>query len=49
MAPVAAVSLPFGVQVGFKGTADEPIEGCDRRDIDDPFGNRIELIEPHAK
>lgn len=26
--------------------ADEPIGGCDRRHVDDPFGNRIELIEP---
>jgi len=26
---------------------DEPIEGCERRHVQDPFGNRIELIEPH--
>jgi len=36
-------------QAGYKITADEPIEGCERRHIDDPFGNRIELIEPHAR
>jgi catechol 2,3-dioxygenase-like lactoylglutathione lyase family enzyme len=36
-------------QAGYKVTADEPIEGYDRRHVDDPFGNRIELIEPHAK
>jgi catechol 2,3-dioxygenase-like lactoylglutathione lyase family enzyme len=36
-------------QAGLRVTADEPIEGCDRRHVDDPFGNRIELIEPHAK
>ena len=36
-------------QAGYKITADEPIEGYDRRHIDDPFGNRIELIEPHDK
>lgn len=36
------------VAAGLKVTADEPIEGCDRRHVDDPFGNRIELIEPHA-
>ena len=36
-------------QAGFKVTADEPIEGYDRRHVDDPFGNPIELIEPHAK
>ncbi len=37
------------MQAGLRVTADEPIEGCDRRHVDDPFGNRIELIEPHAK
>jgi catechol 2,3-dioxygenase-like lactoylglutathione lyase family enzyme len=26
---------------------DEPIEGCERRHVQDPFGNRVELIEPH--
>jgi len=31
---------------GYKVTEDEPIEGCDRRHVDDPFGNRVELIEP---
>jgi catechol 2,3-dioxygenase-like lactoylglutathione lyase family enzyme len=36
-------------QAGYKVTADEPIEGYDRCHVDDPFGNRIELIEPHAK
>ncbi len=34
-------------QAGYRVTEDEPIEGCDRRHVDDPFGNRIELIEPH--
>ena len=34
---------------GLRVNEDEPIEGCDRRHVDDPFGNRIELIEPHAK
>jgi catechol 2,3-dioxygenase-like lactoylglutathione lyase family enzyme len=33
-------------QAGYKVTEDEPIEGCDRRHVEDPFGNRIELIEP---
>ncbi len=32
---------------GYKVSEDEPIEGCDRRHVADPFGNRIELIEPH--
>jgi len=36
-------------QAGYKVTADKPIEGYDRRHVEDPFGNRIELIEPHAK
>lgn len=36
------------VQGGYNVTADEPLEGCDRRHVDDPFGNRIELIEPHG-
>jgi len=25
------------------------LPGCDRRHVHDPFGNRIELIEPHAR
>jgi catechol 2,3-dioxygenase-like lactoylglutathione lyase family enzyme len=36
-------------QAGYRVTAGEPIEGYDRRHVDDPFGNRIELIEPHAQ
>jgi catechol 2,3-dioxygenase-like lactoylglutathione lyase family enzyme len=27
---------------------DEPLEGFDRAYVDDPFGNRIELLEPSA-
>ena len=27
----------------------EPVQGCDRAFTSDPFGNRIELIEAHAK
>jgi hypothetical protein len=42
-----AVMVTKATQAGY--TADEPIEECDRRHIDDPFGIRIELIEPHAK
>jgi catechol 2,3-dioxygenase-like lactoylglutathione lyase family enzyme len=33
-------------QAGYNVTEDEPIAGCDRRHVEDPFGNRIELIEP---
>ena len=36
-------------RAGYTVTEDVPVEGCDRRHIDDPFGNRIELIEPHAR
>jgi len=33
---------------GYKVTEDQPIEGCDRVFVTDPFGNRIELMEPKA-
>ena len=36
-------------QAGYRVTEDEPLPDCDRRHVHDPFGNRIELIEPHAK
>jgi len=32
-------------QAGYKVTEDQPIPGCDRKHIEDPFGNMIELIE----
>jgi catechol 2,3-dioxygenase-like lactoylglutathione lyase family enzyme len=28
---------------------DEPLEGFDRVYVDDPFGNRIELLEPRSR
>ncbi|HWA01370.1 MAG TPA: VOC family protein [Caulobacterales bacterium] len=31
---------------GFPPRAEEPLEGFDRLYVDDPFGNRIELLEP---
>jgi len=31
---------------GHATRTDEPLEGYDRLFVDDPFGNRIELIEP---
>lgn len=31
---------------GFSATEDEPLEGYNRRYVADPFGNRIELMEP---
>jgi catechol 2,3-dioxygenase-like lactoylglutathione lyase family enzyme len=33
-------------QAGFRVTEDAPLEGYVRRYVDDPFGNRIELMEP---
>ncbi|MDI1363361.1 MAG: glyoxalase, partial [bacterium] len=31
---------------GYMLRDDEPLEGYDRIYVDDPFGNRIELLEP---
>ncbi len=31
---------------GFEAVEDEPLAGYDRRYVADPFGNRIELMEP---
>ncbi len=28
---------------------DAPLKGCERAFVLDPFGNRLELLEPHAK
>ncbi len=33
---------------GFRAELDEPLEGYDRFYIDDPFGNRIEFLEPFS-
>jgi catechol 2,3-dioxygenase-like lactoylglutathione lyase family enzyme len=33
---------------GFEVVADEPLEGFDRLYANDPFGNRVELMEPAA-
>jgi catechol 2,3-dioxygenase-like lactoylglutathione lyase family enzyme len=33
---------------GYFVKEDEPLEGYDRIYVDDPFGNRIELMEPHS-
>ncbi|HME20002.1 MAG TPA: VOC family protein [Acetobacteraceae bacterium] len=38
-----AVSLE---QAGYRVVADQPLEGYDRRYVDDPFGNGIELMQP---
>jgi catechol 2,3-dioxygenase-like lactoylglutathione lyase family enzyme len=34
---------------GYSFEADEPLEGYDRIYVNDPFGNRIELMEPLSK
>lgn len=31
---------------GYQVVEDQPLEGYDRRYVSDPFGNRIELMEP---
>ena len=33
---------------GYVVADDEPLEGYDRTYVNDPFGNRIELMEPRA-
>jgi catechol 2,3-dioxygenase-like lactoylglutathione lyase family enzyme len=33
-------------QSGYSTRTDEPLEGYERAYVDDPFGNRIELMEP---
>jgi catechol 2,3-dioxygenase-like lactoylglutathione lyase family enzyme len=34
--------------VGYSCKTDEPLDGYDRIYVDDPFGNRIELMEPFS-
>lgn len=36
-------------QAGYRVVADQPLEGYDRLYVDDPFGNRIELMEPKCR
>jgi len=33
---------------GYSSKTDEPLDGYDRIYVDDPFGNRIELMEPFS-
>jgi catechol 2,3-dioxygenase-like lactoylglutathione lyase family enzyme len=35
-------------EAGYALRSDEPLEGYTRVFVDDPFGNRIELMEPNA-
>jgi catechol 2,3-dioxygenase-like lactoylglutathione lyase family enzyme len=34
---------------GYRVTDDEPLEGRDRAYLHDPFGNRLEVLAPHAR
>jgi hypothetical protein len=34
---------------GYRVVADQPLEGYDRMYVDDPFGNRIELMQRSAE
>ncbi len=36
-------------RAGYRVVADQPLEGYDRLYVDDPFGNRIELMEPKCR
>jgi catechol 2,3-dioxygenase-like lactoylglutathione lyase family enzyme len=42
---LAALKTLIGA-AGYKLEAGEPLQGYDRIYVDDPFGNRIELMEP---
>ncbi len=35
-------------EAGFPTRADMPLEGYDRLYVDDPFGNRLELMQPNS-
>ena len=41
---LAAIAAVLAV-AGHPTYADEPLEGCERAYVDDPFGNRIELLQ----
>ena len=36
-------------QAGHRIVEDQPLDGYERRYVDDPFGNRIELMEPNRR
>ena len=44
MEGLAALTATF-IAAGFPISHDKPLEGYDRIFVDDPFGNRIELME----
>ena len=37
------------VRMGHRPTKDQPLQGYDRIYVDDPFGNRIELMQPRSR
>ncbi len=45
VAGLAGVRRQLGA-VGYDATDDEPLPGFDRCYVKDPFGNRVELLEP---
>ena len=47
---LAAAPQPHGLRCAAAGqpSGDDPLEGYHRVYVDDPFGNRIELMEPHT-
>ena len=42
-------SCPYADRVSQVKYDPEPVQGYDRAFTSDPFGNRIELVGPHAK
>ena len=47
VADLAALTAKLGA-AGVAANRDEPLEGFDRVYVSDPFGNRIELMQPSA-
>ena len=45
---LASLTAALDARLAIALRADEPLEGYTRVFVDDPFGNRIELIEPNA-
>ena len=47
-AVILAVPLIQSLVFGYAVTTDEPLEGYLRVYVNDPFGNRLELMEPRS-
>jgi catechol 2,3-dioxygenase-like lactoylglutathione lyase family enzyme len=41
------LAMPAGQEAGVAFHDDDPLDGDTRVFVDDPFGNRIELMEPN--